>query len=157
MKPKRRVICPDCMRPKILFETERKAQNFIKWNASGMEYGGDTLRAYYCPACCGWHVSHHEHQEHYDQRTDDLIGAFKRTNKALSGIDKLIHWDEYSAQARSVYAKIPEEVKATGLKTRIKRFLDKYLKENGIADNNGELRTIVYSLFKEDMEKRKNR
>lgn len=30
MKPKNRVMCPDCGRSKMLFETETKANNFIK-------------------------------------------------------------------------------------------------------------------------------
>ena len=33
MKPKNRVFCYDCGRPKLLFETEKKALNFIKFNA----------------------------------------------------------------------------------------------------------------------------
>ena len=162
MKPKRRVMCPDCNRPKMLFETERKAQDFIRWNAGSMEYGGDTLRAYYCPACCGWHVSHHSHQEHYDRQTENLIGAFKRTSKASSRIDRLIHFDEYSAQqrklearAQAIYAKVPEEVKGTGQKTRIKRFLDQYFKDHSIHDRHGDLRAKVYKAFEKDMDGRR--
>lgn len=59
MKPtKNRVWCPDCWRLKMLFKTRKKAINFIKWNKDELEYGGETLRAYYCRACCGWHISH---------------------------------------------------------------------------------------------------
>ncbi len=59
MKPTRnRVMCPDCWRLKMLFKTRKKAINFIKWNRDELEYGGETLRAYYCRACCGWHISH---------------------------------------------------------------------------------------------------
>ena len=59
MKPtKNRVWCPDCWRLKILFKTRKKAINFIKWNKDELEYGGETLRAYYCTKCCGWHISH---------------------------------------------------------------------------------------------------
>lgn len=60
MKPKNRILCPDCGKPKILFESENKANNFIKFNASEIPHG-DKLRSYYCPACCGWHVSSHEY------------------------------------------------------------------------------------------------
>ena len=42
----------------MLFKTRKKAINFIKWNKDELEYGGETLRAYYCRACCGWHISH---------------------------------------------------------------------------------------------------
>ena len=59
MKPtKNRVWCPDCWRLKMLFKTRKKAINFIKWNKDELEYGGETLRAYYCTKCCGWHISH---------------------------------------------------------------------------------------------------
>ncbi len=59
MKPtKNRVWCPDCWRLKMLFKTRKKAINFIKRNKDELEYGGETLRAYYCRACCGWHISH---------------------------------------------------------------------------------------------------
>ena len=59
MKPtKNRVWCPDCWRLKMLFKTRKKAINSIKWNKDELEYGGETLRAYYCRACCGWHISH---------------------------------------------------------------------------------------------------
>ena len=68
MKPKRRIYCPDCGKPKMLFETERKAQDFIRWNSDDMGAHGDELRAYYCPSCCGWHVSHKKHREDYRGR-----------------------------------------------------------------------------------------
>ena len=31
-KPKNRVLCPDCGREKMLFETEKKAKLFIEYN-----------------------------------------------------------------------------------------------------------------------------
>ena len=31
-KPKNRIICPDCGKPKMVFESESKAKNFIKFN-----------------------------------------------------------------------------------------------------------------------------
>ena len=37
VKPKNRVWCPDCMRPKMKFETEKQAQDFIKWNHDNFE------------------------------------------------------------------------------------------------------------------------
>lgn len=76
MKPKNRILCPDCGRPKILFESENKANNFIKFNASEISHG-DRLRSYYCPACCGWHVSSHK----YDgvNRTEILLNKYHRS------------------------------------------------------------------------------
>lgn len=61
MKPSRgRVFCRECRRPKLLFDSEKKADLFIKFNADEIEecngYAPD--RSYYCIACGGWHVTH---------------------------------------------------------------------------------------------------
>lgn len=79
-KPKNRIMCPDCGRPKMLFETESKARNFIKFNGLDVEYRGE-LRTYYCPACAGYHISSKEHKKNYDSQTDRLIDAYKMQKK----------------------------------------------------------------------------
>ena len=61
-KPKNRIICPDCGKPKMVFESESKAKNFIKFNSDDIEFGSD-MRPYYCPACCGWHISHKQYRK----------------------------------------------------------------------------------------------
>lgn len=164
MKPtKNRVMCPDCRRPKMLFETERKANDFIKWNADDLEYGSATLRAYYCPACCGWHISHHQHKESYDNQTDRLIDAFDRIRaKNNTKIDKLIRKDCYTKEietldkkARKVFADIPDEVKMSS-KARMRDFLTSYFEANKIIDKAGSLRGAVYKLWKKDMYERYN-
>lgn len=78
MKPKNRIFCPDCGKPKMLFETERKAQDFLKWNADEIE-GGELLHPYYCKACCGWHLSHVRHRKEYDSRMEERINAFRES------------------------------------------------------------------------------
>lgn len=63
MKPtKNRIFCVGCNRPKMLFESKKKALNFIKFNAAEMEEetGMAPVRAYYCTSCCGWHVTSRE-------------------------------------------------------------------------------------------------
>lgn len=78
MKPTRnRVMCPDCGRAKMLFKTKEKAQRFIDWNRQDI-WNGDRLRPYYCPACCGWHISHMEHKEEYEGRTDRMIEEYRK-------------------------------------------------------------------------------
>ena len=60
MKPKRNhIYCPDCGHAKILFESQRKALNFIAFNSRNiyLETGRAPVRAYYCMACGGWHVT----------------------------------------------------------------------------------------------------
>jgi hypothetical protein len=60
MKPtKNKVFCKDCERTKMLFESEKKAENFIKFNKEEIkaESGYSPERSYYCLFCCGWHIT----------------------------------------------------------------------------------------------------
>ncbi len=60
MKPiKNRYYCNGCSRVKMLFKTEEKALNFIKYNSEEIfnETGVAPIRAYYCQYCGGWHVT----------------------------------------------------------------------------------------------------
>jgi len=60
VKPtKSKVFCRDSGKPKILFETEKKADNFIKFNAEEIESesGYSPVRSYYCIYCGGYHVT----------------------------------------------------------------------------------------------------
>ena len=61
MKPKcsSRIFCIVCKKPKLLFTSEQKADNFIRFNAEEMAKEGKKVpvRSYYCRACGGWHVT----------------------------------------------------------------------------------------------------
>lgn len=60
MKPtKNKVFCKDCERTKMLFDTEKKAENFIKFNKAEIEEesGFAPQRCYYCIFCGGWHLT----------------------------------------------------------------------------------------------------
>jgi hypothetical protein len=60
MKPtKNRYYCPASDRIKMLFESESKANNFMKFNAETIEKenGYKPVRAYYCVNCIGWHLT----------------------------------------------------------------------------------------------------
>lgn len=52
-------MCPYAGKPKILFNSEAKALRFITWNADEIAnmHGHCPIRAYYCSACGGWHVT----------------------------------------------------------------------------------------------------
>jgi len=54
------VYCRETRRQKILFESESKADNFIKFNADEIREssGYAPVRSYYCISCGGWHVTH---------------------------------------------------------------------------------------------------
>lgn len=147
----------------MLFETERKANGFIRWNGDELHVPeGCELRAYYCPSCCGWHISHQRHKEHYDRQTDNLINAFERSRTSVSKLDRLINKDLFEQEQRKleekaqmVYDDIPEEIKAQGMKSRIKKFLDGYFIGIGIHDRSGRLRGAIYKVFEKDMDRRR--
>lgn len=85
-KPKNRIMCPDCGKPKMVFESESKAKNFIKFNSDDIEFGDD-MRPYYCPACCGWHISHKQYRKSYEGRTNKLIELYRNEKKHACPID----------------------------------------------------------------------
>lgn len=60
MKPtKNKIFCRNCDRYKMLFETEKKANYFIKFNQEEIqeEAGYSPQRSYFCLFCGGWHVT----------------------------------------------------------------------------------------------------
>ena len=95
MKPtKNRVFCRECNRKKMLFETEKKAQNFMKFNAE--EIKGNTgkapVRAYFCEFCGGWHVTSRLHErEGVRTKTDRVIEMFERDVTANKKIKQETH------------------------------------------------------------------
>lgn len=80
MKPtKNQVFCRDCGRTKMLFESEKKALNFIKFNGEEIKEknGKSPVRAYYCPICCGWHVTSREDMaEGYHSRNERWVNSY---------------------------------------------------------------------------------
>ena len=110
-KPKNnRIMCPDCGKPKMLFATEKEAQNFIKWNSSEMEHG-QTLRPYYCPACCGYHISHKKHFGGFDKRTDNMIEDYHRS---------LTHKDSFSKKLEKTSSLFTSQLKVDEILSAIK-------------------------------------
>ena len=60
MKPiKNRRFCIACQKQKMLFDSQSKADNFLKFNAKEILEENETspVRSYYCTFCCGWHVT----------------------------------------------------------------------------------------------------
>lgn len=154
-RPKNRVMCPDCGKQKMLFETEKKAENFIKWNGDKLDTTHNMLRAYYCPACCGWHISHKCYRESYDTHTDNMIQAYREQKKSLTKIDKIVRSKEFEAHmlqierlAVEIWDALPLEVKRSTTKSTVKRHVSQYLHKNDIQDDQN-LRLAVYKLWRE--------
>lgn len=152
-KPKNnRVMCPDCGRAKMLFDSERKAKDFIKWNGGDINTHGGELRPYYCPACCGWHITSKPYEESYDHRTENLIGAFNRSVAAGKVKIKYSYRDiqisNMLAMAKDIWDLIPLEVKNNGSKKKIGKYVTEYLSENGIKETDGGcMRKKVYDMW----------
>lgn len=76
MKPtKSRVYCRDGGRMKILFETEKKAETFIKFNSEEIEAqaGYSPNRSYYCIICNGWHVTSKKEDVNIKSKTETVL------------------------------------------------------------------------------------
>ena len=74
MKPtKNRLFCASSQRIKMLFPTQEKADNFIRFNADNIAEENEftPVRSYYCPSCGGWHVTHHSNDRKY-KHADNL-------------------------------------------------------------------------------------
>ncbi len=107
MKPtKNRMYCVACQRPKMHFESKKKADNFIKFNAAEMISNGlkAPVRSYYCRLCGVWHVTSNpsasagERLDRRDkgiaQRIDQEVvyeAEFKTRMKRLNE-----KWDDYN-------------------------------------------------------------
>lgn len=82
-------MCPDCRRQKMLFDTQKEAERFIEYNGDKINDGGRLkLRVYYCPSCCGYHITSKLYKEHYDKQTEELMDKYKKSPKTL--FDKLM-------------------------------------------------------------------
>ena len=79
-KPKNRVLCPDCGREKMLFETEKKANLFIEYNWESLTDDKDKLRVYYCPGCCGYYISSHKYKGD-NRNTERLINNYNKDKR----------------------------------------------------------------------------
>lgn len=78
MKPtKNRKFCIGCKKTKMLFESQSKADNFIKFNSEEISIQSKKVptRSYYCSFCCGWHVTSviDEDRAKYDDVRDEKI------------------------------------------------------------------------------------
>lgn len=76
MKPtKNRIFCNECQRPKMLFETEKKALLFMKFNNEEIAEENEKVpsRAYFCEACAGWHLTHFIDPQRNKSRTQRAL------------------------------------------------------------------------------------
>lgn len=96
MKPsKNRMYCFGCNKPKMLFENESKAENFIRFNKDIIleETGKAPVRSYYCEFCSGWHVTSNPSLEFAEKKhVHDLktIDNYMSVNKDILSLNNTI-------------------------------------------------------------------
>lgn len=87
--PKKSIYCPACHRTKLLFETEAKANNFIKFNhdeilRTSCRQHKAPVRSYYCQLCGGFHVTSNPSVatgKLIDERVNERIELAKKFNE----------------------------------------------------------------------------
>ena len=84
MKPKHRIYCREFGRSKLLFESESKALNFIKFNSEDILKDGGKApnRAYYCECCGGYHVTSIKKPRRYN-RVNYVIKAYNKDKEIV--------------------------------------------------------------------------
>ncbi len=92
MKPtKCKVFCYDCNRTKMLFETEKKAETFIKFNNNNDEFekGYTPSRSYFCISCGGYHVTSKPQNDNIKSKTELVLEKYVVVKKQKEEKDKV--------------------------------------------------------------------
>lgn len=158
MKPtKSKVFCRDCERTKMLFETEKKADNFIKFNKEEIEAesGYGPQRSYYCLFCGGWHLS--SIKEYAGLSKKERILEQLRLDKEQSKTIKLLSQEDSNIQ-NAIRNKRRSEI-LNGLESEIKEMdntkMEKFFSEKLIILNN-EIDQLSNAETDNDLEKLKD-
>ena len=133
MKPtKNRVFCKDCGRSKMLFETDKKAETFIKFNSSEIEeYAGyKPERCYFCTYCGGWHVTSQKEYLVIKSRTEKILDLYEqeKEQKALMKAKQ----NALSRGQKALLAKAEKGEKVNIRKSLLERIDDKINKIEAI-------------------------
>lgn len=183
MKPtKNHYYCVACHRPKMLFETQAKANNFIRYNAAEMLQAGTKapVRSYYCSLCGGWHVTSNpstEDGERLDQRDNELVKRLeaRKTVRPTASAEKA----NVSEIANAIDIKLQEyaflaaqfDLEAAGkllfeladtVRSKIDRIGAKHSKIESIlkrirdAEDDFAMRSRLYALSREELQQMDN-
>jgi len=96
MKPtKNKIFCVSCKRPKMLFESQAKADNFILYNKEEIEEenGKAPVRSYYCRLCGGWHVTSSQSEvtkAKAERRDKQIVAEVDRFAKIYEDADSVV-------------------------------------------------------------------
>lgn len=163
MKPSRnRIYCKELGRAKMLFPSEKKANNFIRFNADEIikETGKAPVRCYYCNSCAGWHVTSNPDKEYYIEkqyqvtfnRKKSLMNLTESINNLRSAYLRRKYMDCYK-YIEEAYIEIEKEERANIDPSEYETAVD-YLKQcaNGLHKQcpryNPKLNSSIESLEK---------
>jgi hypothetical protein len=160
MKPtKNRVLCKDCGRKKMLFDTEKKAQNFIRFNNEEIqaESGYSPERSYYCLFCGGWHITSIKRKIGLS-KNEQMFEQYKQEKEKMS-VAKTLNQEETSIRNSSKVEKEEERnEKIKDLENQIKEMIPsqkEYFFLEHISNLNKEIEQLCYSHTITDKEKLK--
>lgn len=142
MKPvKNKVFCIDCGRSKQLFESESKADNFIRFNGEEILEESDKapIRSYYCPSCGGWHVTSSPIARNVKTRSERFIEKRKADAEARREVHKV-----YDEKIKDAKHKIKDVVNS------LPEAYEK-LKEECLLANTREDKFALLTAFKEKL------
>ena len=164
MKPNKSVVyCNNCERKKILFDTEKAAENFMKFNNEEIESisGYSPNRSYFCIFCNGWHITskkdfiglskNEKLFEKYIQENEPLVKNIENIDKSkkidvLTVISHIYNEGNFltddieSARKEKKYIKIQE------LENKIKKMTDSE-KEEFFSENINIINTKIELLL----------
>ena len=135
MKPKKRVMCPECWKPKMQFETKEKALSFIKFNGDSIDAHGGKLRCYYCESCGCYHITSKFYSKKFEGRTEKLIEAYKRDKKAIA--DEREKTDAHQKKLNKVINKIYNGFMRNTTVGKFSKYIELYCK--GVKDEDREV------------------
>lgn len=142
MKPKKRVMCPECWREKMLFETQEKALNFIRFNGDDIDTKGKKLRPYYCEACGGYHITSKTYSKKFEGRTEKLISAYERDKKVV--LDEL----EKSQNRQKKLNKLVDRIYGRYMSDKMFRNIAEYMDEHYPNIKGDDRKVIIKRLDK---------
>lgn len=111
MKPtKNKVFCKDCGKTKMLFETQKKADNFIKFNQEEIltDAGFAPQRSYFCVFCGGWHTTHLK--EEFGKSKKEIILENYLTEKAKKTVPNTPEIDKKEKRIK-IIAELENQIK----------------------------------------------
>lgn len=141
MKPtNNRIYCIGCKHPKMLFVSQTKADNFIKFNRDEIASSSEKvpIRSYYCSFCCGWHVTSVEAEDKAiandkrDEYTWQQIISRRRKKLPLTAEGQKL--SEMLVETQSLIQKCQRQLLLTNLGEALKLMKDLVLEFSIIED-----------------------